>query len=137
MPTGKLVTAALLVAVALTVLVVACGDDDDGADLAGTSWVLSTLADAAALAGSEVTASFAEGQVSGSAGCNSYTGTYEADGDEITIGENIAVTARACETPLMEQESAYLIALGQAERVAIDGDELTIDTGAGELLFTR
>jgi hypothetical protein len=35
-PTRKLVTAVPLLAVALTALVVACGDDDDGVDLAGS-----------------------------------------------------------------------------------------------------
>ena len=66
--------------------------------------------------GTEITAYFGEdGQLTGSAGCNNYTATYEIDGDQIKIGP-AATTRMACGEPegVMEQEAAYLAALEMA-----------------------
>ena len=129
----------LVVVLALAAFVAACGDDDDAeAALAGTSWVLASLAGDDVLSGTDVTAEFAEDQVSGSAGCNSYSGSYEADdGSDIDLDGPFAVTLRACEMDVMDQESAFLAALEDAESFSIDGDELTIETGEGDLAFER
>ncbi|MGH3043937.1 MAG: META domain-containing protein, partial [Gaiellaceae bacterium] len=65
------------------------------------------------LAGTEITASFAEdGALSGSAGCNTYNSTYTTDGGTIEIAEPSS-TRMACPEPegVMDQEAAYLAAL--------------------------
>jgi heat shock protein HslJ len=47
-------------------------------------------------AGALVTISFADGGLSGSAGCNSYFGGYQVSGDEIKVSE-LANTEMWCE----------------------------------------
>jgi heat shock protein HslJ len=101
--------------------------------LEGTTWVLVSYGDPsdpqAVLAGSEITAEFdsAEGTVTGSAGCNNYFGSYEVDGETITFGP-LGSTLMACPEPegVMEQETAYLAALGSAATYRIEGDKLEL-----------
>ena len=80
------------------------------------------------IAGTEITASFDdEGGLSGSAGCNTYTSTYTTDAGSITI-EPPATTRKLCSEPagVMEQETAYLAALGEAERFSVGGGSLEL-----------
>ena len=88
------------------------------------------------LAGTQVSAVFGEdGSLSGSAGCNTYNATYQLDGDKITIGP-AATTRMFCGEPagVMEQETAYLQALGKAASYQIQGDVLTLLDGEGTRL---
>jgi heat shock protein HslJ len=83
--------------------------------------------------GNEITAVFSEdGSLSGSAGCNNYSGTYEVDGENISIGP-LVTTRMACEEPegTMEQESEYLAALETVSTWSIDGDVLDLRTSEG------
>lgn len=89
--------------------------------LAGTEWKLQSFNDGQGavvqvLDGSEITAIFGtDGTLSGSAGCNNYSTTYEVSGDNLIIGETIS-TEKACLEPegVMEQETQYLAALRQS-----------------------
>jgi heat shock protein HslJ len=81
--------------------------------------------------GSQITATFSGGTVSGSAGCNNYTGTVTPVADYFTIG-GLAVTQQACAEPagVMEQEQAYLAALEatagyQWQQDAVNGAVIT------------
>jgi heat shock protein HslJ len=62
--------------------------------------------------GTQITASFANDQVTGNAGCNNYSGTLTPVKDYFTVGP-IIVTNQYCAEPagVMEQEQAYLAAL--------------------------
>jgi heat shock protein HslJ len=87
------------------------------------------------LAGTSLTLEFgADGRVSGSAGCNRYTGQYTVAGDAVTIGQS-ASTRRMCAEPagVMEQEAAFLAALPGDVRARIDGDRLELRDVAGAL----
>jgi heat shock protein HslJ len=101
--------------------------------LEGTTWLLDKT-----IPGSEITALFANGQVSGSAGCNTYQGTYRstraAGRNTIEIGP-LATTRMMCDEPLMDQESLYLAALEAATSYRIEGFTLTIVYPGGELLY--
>lgn len=135
----KLGSIALFVVLALAGFS-ACTSENErpgGANLGGSSWVLTSLAGDVLIGGAEATARFTDGQVSGSTGCNSYSGGYTQDGSAITVAENMVMTARGCEPAIMDQESAYVIALAAARRFSIVGAELTIETDAGYLTFTR
>ena len=56
----------------------------------------------------------ADGQVAGSAGCNTYSGDVTSDGGQmLTVGPLIN-TQMACPEPIMEQETTYLQALQSA-----------------------
>ncbi len=82
--------------------------------------------------GTQLTASFSGGELNGSAGCNTYFGSYEAGGESLSIGP-IASTERFCEDPngVMDQEFAYLELLGEAESFSVSGDLLSIGVGEG------
>ncbi|MFB2895229.1 META domain-containing protein [Aerosakkonemataceae cyanobacterium BLCC-F50] len=74
----------------------------------------------------ELTANFANGRISGSGGCNRFMGSYEIQGDRLTINQ-LASTFKACEEPIMTQESKYLKALQGAQRFELDDKgQLTI-----------
>ena len=101
--------------------------------LEGITWLLDKT-----IPGSEITALFENGRVSGSAGCNSYNGTYRstraAGRNTIEFGL-LATTRMMCDEPLMDQESLYLTALESATEYTIEGFALTIRYPGGELLF--
>lgn len=87
----------------------------------------------------ELTVNFSEGRISGSGGCNRFMGSYEVEGDRLTIGQ-LASTFKACEQPIMDQESRYLKALQGTQRYELDDQgQLTIyyqtDDESGVLRF--
>ena len=101
--------------------------------LEGTTWLLDKT-----IPGSELTALFTNGAVSGSAGCNTYQGQYRstraAGKNTIEFGP-LATTRMNCDEPLMDQEVLYLTALAAATEVGIEGFALTVRYPGGELLF--
>jgi heat shock protein HslJ len=108
-------------------------------DLDGTNWTLvgqESEGDLATpLPDTEITIEFKDGQVAGSAGCNSYFADYTvmAEGN-LQIGL-IGSTMMACPEDIMQQESDYLAALATAESFTLDGETLTVHTGQGNLVF--
>jgi heat shock protein HslJ len=60
------------------------------------------------------TATFTNGTISGSAGCNNFTATYQAEGNRLSIGP-AATTRKHCAEPdgIMQQEQEYLDALAR------------------------
>jgi heat shock protein HslJ len=123
-------------------VVAGCTDDagdDGGADdvapsFVGTTWILDAasteaLIDEVVPPETRVTIRFEDdGTASGSAGCNSFAGSYtEGDDGGLTI-EPGATTQMACEEPLMQVEAAYTAALAEVDAAAV------IDEGAGLIL---
>ena len=111
-------------------------------DLSGTAWQVTGYnngkrAVISLLNGSTLTMAFADGNMSGSAGCNTYRAAYTASGKSVSIG-NVAATKKMCAQPqgAMEQEAAFLKALADAAVVRIDGDRLELRSGAGALMVT-
>jgi len=108
------------------------------AALTGTNWSLTgynngTGGFVSLLEGTSISALFAgDGSLNGSAGCNSYMSSYEVDGENITVGF-AASTQMFCAEPegIMEQENAYLAALGTVATYQIQGDELIIFNADG------
>ena len=105
-------------------------------------WVLASYGEQgdlqAVLAGTEITAIFdsADGQVTGSAGCNSYFADYEASGNKLSILE-LAWTEMACGSPegVMEQEQEYLTLLLDTATFQVEDSLLTISSSDGQVLF--
>ena len=112
-------------------------------ELGGTSWIVMGYNDGnqaviSVVIGSELTADFsADGNLSGSAGCNDYTATYEASGKSIKIVPT-ASTLKMCVDPagVMEQERQYLKALETAATYRLDGNQLELRTADGALAAT-
>ncbi|MBK8988343.1 MAG: META domain-containing protein [Chloroflexi bacterium] len=89
------------------------------------------------LDGTTLTAVFGDSEVSGSAGCNTYTGPLNPVNDFFTVGP-IASTLMLCDEPIMQQEQAYLAAL-QALTGYQWGSERVDNTRvvtAGQLFYT-
>jgi heat shock protein HslJ len=108
--------------------------------LAGTSWLTigynnGKQAVTSVMAGTELTAVFGkDGNLTGSSGCNTFSGSYKTDGDKITIGP-LASTRMYCGEPagVMDQESQYLAALQSAATYKIEGTKLELRTADGAL----
>ena len=90
------------------------------------------------LEGTEITTIFdsAEGQVTGSAGCNSYWADYEASGNKLSF-TSLFWTEIGCLEPagILEQETQYLKALQSAESYEISVGKLQITSGNQVLIF--
>jgi heat shock protein HslJ len=92
------------------------------------------------LRGSEISAAFdsAQGTVSGSAGCNRYSGRYRLRGSQLSIGR-LTQTEMACRQPdgVMEQEQRYLRLLAAAQSYQVVGPGLRISCSGGQVLLYR
>jgi putative lipoprotein len=102
--------------------------------LEGVSWVL-----ARTIAGTEITAIFDGGRVSGSAGCNNYFGTYvtSSTGGQNTLSvSELGATRMMCAEEIMEQEAEYLAALQSATNYSIDGATLEIISPDSRLTYS-
>ena len=104
--------------------------------LAGVDWKVTSFnngrqAVVGVLGDSNLTLSFEDGKVTGSAGCNSFHGTYATEGSRLQLGP-LATTRRACEEPLMTQEREFLAALTSAVSWSIDGNVLDMHRADGE-----
>lgn len=88
--------------------------------LQGTSWSATGINSGGGMtgmhAGSKVTLDFsADGTLSGSAGCNNFTGRYEITGDQVKFPSAFASTRKMCADPaVMQQEQAFLKALSSS-----------------------
>ena len=111
--------------------------------LIDVQWVLVAYGEAAnptvVEEGATTTALFgADGSVSGSGGCNQYSGSYELNGDQISFGP-IAATMMACDKG-MDTETAYFAALDKAERVEFTPEgrlNIFYESGANKLVFIK
>ena len=114
-----------------------------GSSIEDTDWVLQSYGEFGnlkdVLTDTEITAEFvsSEGTVKGSAGCNSYFGSYELEDSQLSIPGPIGATEMYCAEPegVMDQEQEYLATLQLAESYEINGDELRINCGSQVLIF--
>ena len=137
----------------LVLAAAACGDDSTdapptkspvGSDadvLAGTSWVAQRISNdwggRGPLAGSEPTIDFgAEGRtVSGSTGCNLYSGDVTIGPGTISMAQ-VSVTERACvPQEIMEQEALFLEILTSAEGFTLADEVLELRSADGSVSF--
>jgi heat shock protein HslJ len=125
-------TALVASATALVVLLAgACTTPPAGAGPVG-SWTVTTYMNAgdglsSPVPGSTITLVVnADGSLGGRA-CNSYFGSWSADGSNITISD-IGSTKMFCVTPegVMQQESDYFSALSAARTWKVEGTTLTL-----------
>jgi hypothetical protein len=88
------------------------------------------------LVGTTPTAEFSADQISGSAGCNTYFGTYTLSGSDISIGD-LASTEMACMDPegVMEQDQVFLSALQSAASFRLNGERLELLDESGSVVL--
>lgn len=129
---------------AVVAVVMACGTTDGDTagtriPLEGTLWSLTSYTEGGTRVDvpDEVaaTARFADGEVTGSGGCNTYGGSFTVDGDTISIGP-VRSTLKACMGPAMSVEAAYFAALEQTAAFRIDRSTLTLSDADGQALLT-
>ncbi len=107
------------------------GGEQPGADLEGKNWQLDDT-----IAGTEITALFENGSVTGFGGCNDYSGTYTVDSDKnltISLGP---VTGVDCEDNVTAQENEYLRNLSSATNYDTRNNNLRV-FGAQTLTYTE
>jgi heat shock protein HslJ len=108
--------------------------------LAGSTWVVRAVNNGrggvvSVANGTSLDAHFgSDRSVAGSAGCNRYHARYELEGDALAIGP-AAATRKMCGAPegVMEQEAAFLAALGTVARIDFRGTRLQLRTAEGSL----
>jgi heat shock protein HslJ len=105
---------ALLMVASIVVACDAFTDDNANGGIGGTSWTVVSINGAPTAPNARPTMVFEfDGSLSGSGGCNQYSGSFRTDGDRITV-RDLSSTMMACEAPLMAQEQGFLAALGGA-----------------------
>lgn len=126
-----------VLAITMTLLTAACVPAAQaGPTLDGTSWLLATLDGQPHLAGVPVTLNFDAGRVSGTDGCNRYSGSYTGSGGRLSVGKDIISTKMACPGPVMQQAQVFVAALTGAAAYRGDGQQLTLLDAAGKVLAT-
>lgn len=79
--------------------------DSNQTALTGKTWIIEAMNSSAVLKNSDISISFnPQGQISGSGGCNYFSGDYEASAKVLNVASNIALTQKACTEPLMQQD---------------------------------
>ena len=131
-----------ILGIGVLALAVSCTGVDES--LSGTSWTLVALGPVSvpkpALEGSAATLSFSEdgNEINGDTGCNSYWGSYKADGESFTTTELSWHEAGCPSHGLFERESAMKNILIGAQRYSSNDSRLTIESADGRaLVFER
>jgi heat shock protein HslJ len=108
----------------------------DPPTLDGTAWALAGLPGHTLVATATPTLQFAGGRVSGSDGCNRYSGPYTAQGGTLQVGSQLASTQMACPPDITAQSRAYLAALTGARSYRVVDGRLDILAADGQTLAT-
>lgn len=136
-PLGLLTRAVALATVAIVVAIAAaCSPFDDNASggLANTSWTVLSIAGAPTLGDARPTMTFEPGgTVSGSGGCNQYSGQFRTDGSAIAVRE-VSSTLMGCDGDRGLQEGAFLSALQGATTWRQGEDGNLVISGAGDIV---
>jgi heat shock protein HslJ len=127
---------------ACVVMASGCGDEEQTAggparqmQLAGTQWMLDVSALGVSDAGSVSSwIAFERDRVSGNDGCNTFSGTYRAEGSKLTFGP-LAGTRMACGGPADDVAREVTAALERVRAYEVAAGTLRMkDAGGGTLL---
>ncbi|OPY32214.1 MULTISPECIES: META domain-containing protein [unclassified Methanoregula] len=111
------------------------------APLAGTNWTLDSVyagdAVSSVISGSTVTAVFdTAGRVSGSAGCNQYSGSYTVNGTSLMISSLSSTKMNCPGDGIMLQENTFLTLLKKTAGFTVTGNRLTLTDAGGAALLS-
>jgi heat shock protein HslJ len=139
----------LLVPILMLVAVAACGGSSSSsaapsapvagpATLAGTSWLVKSVDGQTSVVGKEPSVAFDETTVSGSGGCNTYTGEYTYDAATATLTPGtLASTRMACAGREGTFETEFLVAFEGPLTVSVAGDDMTLAGGGHTIVLTK
>jgi len=120
-----------------TLALSACASKTETPSLSGTSWKLASYGEievqTPAADGIETQIDFgSDGKVSGTVGCNRFSGSYTQQDDQITLGPLMA-TKMACPDLPMTQESVAFGVLVGTVKYEMNESQLTIFSEEGTL----
>ena len=128
---------AVVLSLAVLLVLTACGGDEEQG-LEATRWVLETIdsgdSSTPVLAGTEPYLEFAGETVSGSDGCNQFSGGVTVGPDDAIAFGQMAGTLMACEQAIMDQATAINVALAEVTTYQVDGDQLILSSDGGSQL---
>ena len=106
--------------------------------LIGREWIIEDIDGAGVIDGSPASLLFQEdGRLAGNATCNRLIGTFETDGDTLTLSP-AGTTMMACPPALEEQERRLLSLLEAVARFRFEADgALILQTANGESITAR
>lgn len=105
--------------------------------LAGTSWIVQSVDDSPAVVGKEPSVAFDDTNVSGSGGCNTYSGGYTYDAATATLTPGpLASTRKACTGPEGTFENVFFQAFQGPLVVATTADGVTFTGGGHTIALT-
>lgn len=108
-----------------------------GTALNANAWALSQMGSQPPLPHVAVNLSFrADGELTGSDGCNVIRGVYEADAATLEVGTRLVSTMMACSESINEQAQRFTALLLETRRFDIDGSYLYLRDGNGQLLLS-
>lgn len=134
--------AILLPLVLVATAFAACGGDEESSSdpgtqdptaLEGESWILTQMLTAGGqteVVQTGVSAQFDGSTISGTAGCNTYNASYEADGSEISFGP-IAATKKICPEDEQSTEDRYLQLLAEIGSYEVSGRSMSMNETDG------
>lgn len=107
--------------------------------IVGTQWILNEVeaADASITTDANISAYLRindAGEVTGSTGCNGFSGSAEV-GDEVITFEPLLATKKGCSGALGQVDSAMLTVLRGEVSADVAGDSLTLTNADGETLM--
>ncbi len=100
------------------------GDAPNDADLEGRTFIVTHADGHAIVPGSEISFTFARGQLGISAGCNQMGGAFQVRDGVLSVGD-MMMTEMGCEEPLMAQDGWISAFVGGAA-LMLHGDTLTL-----------
>ena len=137
-----------VVVVLLALTAVACGDDNvpvrssgsepsgDGVVLDPNEWVATKVTGHDLVAGTTITLRFNDGDLGGSAGCNSLGGTYTVEDGHLVV-ETLSTTDMGCDQDRMDQDAWLSEFLVTRPSLELDGSKLTLTDGEVTIELTE
>ena len=104
-------------------------DDRPSATASGLAGQFTSVAvtGATLVDGTQVVLTFdGTGRVSAIAGCNTLSGSYAVEDEQLVVGEELAMTRMACSPELMDQDTWLAELLTSNPTIVVDGDTLTL-----------
>jgi len=106
----------------LLLLLGACAAGPMGRPMGGIAWRASDINGVPLVPGSSVTLRLDDGRVSGSAGCNDFSGSYRMMNKQGIDLSGLIITTKGCAPALMEQERRVLSILEAVEGYSFYSD---------------
>ncbi|MGB3166322.1 MAG: YbaY family lipoprotein [Alteraurantiacibacter sp.] len=105
----------------------------------GRTWQVEDIDGRGIIDRSRVTVQFgSDRRLSGSAGCNTYSGAFDLTGNSLSVSTPLAVTRKMCVPALMAQETRFLETLQQPLTVSTGDDGALLLSGSnGQFLLAR